>query len=70
MVCGQGERALLVVPGLVEAGRENGLHGPVPQGADDQSASAGGLQLDGIGGRPPRAPDPYRADGSDHPDTL
>ena len=36
-----------VVADLVQAGREDELHGHLPQSADDQSASAGRLQLGG-----------------------
>ena len=43
MIGGQGERVLLVV-GLVEAGREDGLDGLVAQRADVECAAAGGLQ--------------------------
>ena len=44
MIGGQGERVLLVVAGLVEAGREDGLDGLVAQRADVECAAAGGLQ--------------------------
>ena len=38
---------LLVVAGLVQAGREDGLDGPVAQRADVQRAAAGGVQAFG-----------------------
>ena len=51
---GEGERVLLVVAGLVQAGREDGLDGPVAQRADVQGAAAGGLQaFGGIGAQEP-----------------
>ena len=45
-----GERVLLVVAGLVQAGREDGLDGLVAQRADVQRAAAGGLQAFGGAG--------------------
>ena len=50
----EGERVLLVVAGLVEAGREDGLDGLVAQRADVERAAAGGLQaLGAIGSQQP-----------------
>ena len=58
MLCGQGERGLLLVAGLVQAGREDGLDGPVAQRADVQRAAAGGLQtFGGVGAQQPHEPE-------------
>ena len=51
---GQRECALLLVD-LVEAGREDGLDGPVAQRADVERAAAGGLEALGAIG-PAAAP--------------